>query len=65
MYRKLTETRLKKYYFTLLGKELYCYRRQDDDHHRRLYNLSGLLVDTLPSEVLDENNNLYPFELTY
>jgi hypothetical protein len=39
LYRKITNTKLKKYWFTLLGKELYCYRRKEDDVHKKMYNL--------------------------
>ena len=50
MWRKASETKLKKYWYTLLGKELYVYRNKDDDKHKGFNNLIGVFIKEEPVE---------------
>ena len=35
MIRKATETRLKRYWYCLLGKELYVYKNEKEEKHKK------------------------------
>ena len=41
MLRKANETKLKKYWYCLLGKELYVYKQKTDEKHK---SLSGIFI---------------------
>jgi hypothetical protein len=63
--RKATETKLKKYWYTLLGKELYVYKNKSDDKHKGMHNLIGVFIKDEPEEKLDNQTFLYPFKLIF
>ena len=65
MVRKATETKLKKYWYCLLGKELYVYKKKDDDKHRGMHNLNGVFIRDDMEEFLDSTTVLYPFTLIF
>ena len=44
MLRKLTDVKLKKYYYVLLGKELYIYKKKEDTKHKSMQNLVGVFL---------------------
>jgi hypothetical protein len=51
MFKKCGEMKLKKYWFSLLNKELYCelspnvdFKRKDDYKHKGMYNLVGVFI---------------------
>ena len=44
MYRKAGEDKLKGYWYSLVGKELYFYKRKGDEKHRGMYNLTGVVI---------------------
>ena len=56
---------LKKYWFVLLGKELYSYKTQQDLKHKEMKSLAGVY---LKEELEEDNYNgtiLYPFMLIF
>lgn len=65
MVRKATETKLKKYWYCLLGKELYVYKKKDDEKHRGMHNLNGVFIKDDMEEFLDSTTVLYPFTLIF
>ncbi len=65
MIRKAGENRLKKYWYCLLGKELYVYRDKNHDKHKGMHNLIGVFIKDEPEEKLDNGNVLYPFKLIF
>lgn len=65
MFRKAPEGKLKRYWFCLLGKELYCYRKQDEDKHKGMHSLIGVYVLEEEEEKLENGVTLYPFKLIF
>ena len=65
MIRKATETKLKKYWYCLLGKELYVYKNQKEEKHKGMHNLVGVFIKDEPEEYLDSTTVLYPFSLIF
>ena len=65
MIRKATETKLKKYWYCLLGKELYVYKNKQEEKHKGMHNLVGVYIKDDPEEKLDENTTIYPFSLIF
>lgn len=65
MIRKATETKLKKYWYCLLGKELYVYKNKQEDKHKGMHNLIGVFIKDEPEEHLDAQTVLYPFKLIF
>jgi len=41
MVRKATETKLKRYWYCLLGKELYVYKNKKEEKHKSMNSLVG------------------------
>jgi hypothetical protein len=65
MIRKATETKLKKYWYCLLGKELYVYKNKHEDKHKGMHNLIGVFIKDEPEERVDASTVLYPFKLIF
>ena len=68
MLRKTPEGKFKKYWFCLLSKELYCYRKKDDEKHKNMHNLIGCFISSEPDEVINHHNKqitFYPFKLIF
>lgn len=65
MFRKAPEGKLKRYWFCLLGKELYCYRKQDEDKHKGMHSLVGVYVLEEEEEKLENGVLLYPYKLIF
>ena len=65
MIRKATETKLKKYWYCLLGKELYVYKNKTEDKHKGMHNLIGVFIKDEAEEKLDSTTSLYPFKLIF
>ena len=38
------QKKMKKTYFKLIGKDLYYYKKKEDDKHRGMHNLSGVFI---------------------
>lgn len=60
MLRKATETKLKKYWYCLLGKELYVYRSKDELQHKGMHNLVGTFIKEEP---LNLSQRMSPYTL--
>ena len=65
MIRKATETKLKKYWYCLLGKELYVYRNKREEKHKSMHSLVGVFIKDEAEEQLDSTTILYPFKLIF
>jgi hypothetical protein len=65
MIRKATETRLKRYWYCLLGKELYVYKNKKEEKHKQMHSLVGVFVKDEIEEQLDSTTVLYPFKLIF
>lgn len=50
MIRKATETKLKRYWYCLLGKELYVYKNKKEDKHKSMHSLVGVFIKDEPEE---------------
>lgn len=64
MVRKANETKLKKYWYSLLGKELYVYKSKSEEKHKGMHNLVGVFIKDEPEEKF-EGTTLYPFKLVF
>ena len=65
MIRKATETKLKKYWYCLLGKELYVYKNKREEKHKSMHSLVGVFIKDEAEEQLDSTTILYPFKLIF
>ena len=65
MIRKATETKLKKYWYCLLGKELYVYKNKKEERHKSMHSLVGVFIKDEAEEQLDSTTILYPFKLIF
>ena len=65
MIRKATETRLKRYWYCLLGKELYVYKSKREEKHKSMHSLVGVFIKDEIEEQLDSTTVLYPFKLVF
>lgn len=53
--RKTPEGKFKRYWFCLLSKELYCYRKKDDEKHKGMHSLTGVFIRSEDPEVINHN----------
>jgi len=66
LFRKAPEGKLKRYYYCLLGKELYCYKKKDDERHKDMHSLVGIFIKSEKDEVLEGTSTiLYPFKIIF
>ena len=56
---------MKKYWFVLLGKELYCYKNQSDLKHKEMKSLAGVYLKEELEEFTENGMKLYPFMLIF
>ena len=63
--RKAKESKLKKYHYHLLEKELYVYKHKGDAKPKTMVNLVGVFIREDEKEQLDRSNTLYPFTLIF
>ncbi len=63
--RKAKESKLKKYFYHLLEKELYVYKHEGDAKPKTMVNLVGVFIKEEEKEQLDKTNVLYPFTLIF
>ena len=64
--KKKAVNRVKKYWYYLLNKELYCYKKPEDEatnHHKRMHILVGSYIKEELEEIMDKRNVLYPFSI--
>jgi serine/threonine protein kinase len=65
MIRKATETKLKRYWYCLLGKELYVYKSKKEEKHKSMHSLVGVFIKDEVEEQLDATTILHPFKLIF
>lgn len=65
MIRKATETKLKKYWYSLMGKELYVYKTVSEEKHKGMHNLVGVFIRDEMEEYFDSTTLLHPFTLVF
>eukprot|EP00347_Sterkiella_histriomuscorum_P019499 403341396 len=64
--RKAPGGKYKRYWFCLLGKELYCYKKKDDEKHKGMHSLVGAFIKVDEPEMLpDGQNYIYPFRIIF
>jgi hypothetical protein len=51
MIRKANETKLKRYWYCLLGKELYVYKNKNDEKHKSMHSLIGVFIKDEAEEI--------------
>ena len=56
--------KLKKYWYSLLGNEMYVFDSKKEKQHKTMYNLVGVFVVEDPEEAL-EGVKLFPFTLVF
>lgn len=61
------EKKLKKYFCTIFGKEMYLYKsKSDENNHRSMYTLTNAFVKSeLKESFNDKKIYLYPFKLIF
>jgi hypothetical protein len=61
---KTKTDRFKEHWATVIGKELLCFRRKNDNKHRVMHNLAGTFISESQAEVdPDTNLLLYPVKI--
>ena len=62
--RKAAAGKFKRYWFCLLGKELYCYKKKDEEKHKGMHSLVGAYIKEEEQEALPDGvNYVYPFRI--
>jgi len=56
---------LKKYWFVLLGKELYSYKNKGDVKHKEMKSLSGVYIKDEQEHPDEEGVMMFPFMLIF
>lgn len=56
---------IKKYWFVLLGKELYSYKQKGDLKHKEMKSLAGVYIKYEIDEVIENGVKLFPFMLIF
>mmetsp|Transcript_29481 Transcript_29481/g.28635 ORF Transcript_29481/g.28635 Transcript_29481/m.28635 type:complete len:158 (+) Transcript_29481:1187-1660(+) len=65
MLRKSDEGKFRKYWFSLIGKEIYCYKKKNDKDHKTMHNLLGVYISEEPDEQLTPTLTLFPIKLIF
>ena len=65
MIRKASATKLKRYWYCLLGKELYVYKNRREEKHKSMHCLVGVFIKDEAEEQLDSTTVLHPFKLIF
>jgi serine/threonine protein kinase len=57
---------LKRYWYSLLGKELYCYKKREDERHKDMHSLVGVFVRAEREEVVEGSQiRVFPFKVVF
>lgn len=59
------EGQYRKYWYVLLGKELYSYKNQGDQRHKDMQSLAGVFIKSEKEEMMDDKTMMYPFMLIF
>ena len=62
--KKENSNKYKKYWYSLLDKELYVYKHRSDAQHAQMYNLFRVFVKE-EELIKHEEATLYPFTLIF
>lgn len=66
IYKKQKKSAIfKKYWFVLLGKELYSYKNQGDVKHKVMKSLAGVYIKDEPTTADESGNPVYAFMLIF
>ena len=74
LYLKAKSTKLKRYWYILLNRELYCkftrvnrigYKNKDDAQCKRMHSLAGTFIKDELEDIFDKKTVLYPFSLYF
>ncbi len=75
LYLKTKSTKLKRYWYILLNKELYCtervkhacvgYKNKEDTQHKEMQSLVGTFIKDELEDIFDKKTVLYPFSLYF
>lgn len=56
---------MKKYWYVLLGMELYSYKNQGDQKHKDMQSLAGVFIKSQAEEKSEDGTILWPFMLIF
>lgn len=59
------EGQYRKYWYVLLGKELYSYKNQGDQRHKDMQSLAGVFIKSEMEEMMEDKTVMYPFMLIF
>lgn len=74
LYLKTKENKIKRYWYNLLNKELYCmffinlilgYKNKEDPESKRMHSLAGTFIKEELEEIFDKKTILFPFSLCF
>jgi len=56
---------MRKYWYVLLGQELYSYKNQGDQKHKDMQSLAGVFIKSQAEENNEDGTVLHPFMLIF
>lgn len=59
------ESQLRKYWYVLLGMELYSYKNKGDQKHKDMQSLAGVFIKSQTEEKGEDGSVLWPFMLIF
>jgi len=59
------EGQMRKYWYVLLGMELYSYKNQGDQKHKDMQSLAGVFIKSQAEEKSEDGTILWPFMLIF
>lgn len=70
MYRKTKDkSRIKKYWYTLVGHEMYSFKNEESKTHKTMHSMTGVYISEEKHEKMNDSNGksltLYPIKLVF
>ena len=65
MIRKTKDEKLKRYWYCLMGKELYSYKGDNRETHKQMHSLVGVFIKDEPDELFKDTTMLHSFKLIF
>lgn len=70
MYRKTKDkTRIKKYWYTIVGTEMYSYKNEESKSHKTMHSMTGVYIVQDHNEKMNDSSGksltLYPIKLVF
>ena len=70
MYRKTKDkTKIKKYWYTIVGHEMYSYKNEESKAHKTMHSMTGVYISEEASEKMADASGksltLYPIKLIF